>query len=594
MDLSIDITQFEKLKKSGTGWGRLHLKIDSSATSWPMAANILGMAASEIYVNGKLVKQNGFIAKNSNETSATNTTEIIALNLKPGVDNVIAVKLGYVGGIPYLSPNFTPLPTFTFTLNSYQNAIISQRSENSSAKNSLITIAIIIGVFLILATEHMINASLAQYKLVYFYYALFCVLFAISLLIWAFSPTMDNIRIFMWGVFSVSILFIIIYLFLILTVYALFDFQNRMIFYSLCIVGLGGIISEYYSEIAAYIFCSNIFPILCLIESARIAIWAVKHKKKDATLILTGISLCMVFNTWSVFLDQGTTLAVVVFNLSFLSFPIGMSFYLAFQMAQNNRTLKSTLIEVESLSAQTIAQEQEKQHILTNQKAMLEAEVMERTRELNQSLERSDSLLKNILPADIAEELKTSGGSEARLFDEVTVLFTDFVNFTTISEWLSPKELVNELHYCFKAFDEIMSRYGIEKIKTIGDAYLAVAGLPNPDSKHASNAINAAIEVAAFISKRKQQLGDKTFDVRIGVHSGSVVAGIVGVKKFAYDIWGDTVNTAARMEQNSEPGKINVSEKTYALVKDTFSFTYRGEIAAKNKGNLKMYFANGI
>ncbi len=204
--------------------------------------------------------------------------------------------------------------------------------------------------------------------------------------------------------------------------------------------------------------------------------------------------------------------------------------------------------------------------------------------------DRSDKLLLNILPADVAEELKEKGSADARLFDHVTVLFTDFVNFTTISELLTPQQLVDELHYCFKAFDDIISKYGIEKIKTIGDAYLAVAGLPNDDAHHAANTVKAALEIRQFVRDRKEKQPSKTFEIRIGIHSGSVVAGIVGVKKFAYDIWGDTVNTAARMEQHSLPGQINLSEKTYEMVQDQFAFTYRGEIEAKNKGALKMYF----
>ena len=210
--------------------------------------------------------------------------------------------------------------------------------------------------------------------------------------------------------------------------------------------------------------------------------------------------------------------------------------------------------------------------------------------QINAEKQRSDNLLLNILPADVAEELKENGTAGARLYDHVTVLFTDFVNFTTISELLTPQELVDELHTCFKAFDDIIGRYGIEKIKTIGDAYLAVAGLPNTDAQHAKNTVSAALEIRQFIHNRKQLMGNRTFDIRIGIHSGSVVAGIVGVKKFAYDIWGDTVNTAARMEQHSQPGQINLSEKTYELVRDEFAFTYRGEIEAKNKGALRMYF----
>jgi adenylate cyclase len=203
---------------------------------------------------------------------------------------------------------------------------------------------------------------------------------------------------------------------------------------------------------------------------------------------------------------------------------------------------------------------------------------------------KSEKLLLNILPAKVADELKRKGSSAAKHFNNVTVLFTDFAGFTTAAERMTPQELVNELHVCFKSFDEIISKYKIEKIKTIGDAYLAVSGLPNSDDRHAENVVQAALEISRFMGARYGKLGDKTFNIRIGIHSGSVVAGIVGVKKFAYDIWGDTVNTAARMEQNSEAGKINISETTFNLVNSKFNCIYRGEISAKNKGKLKMYF----
>ncbi len=204
--------------------------------------------------------------------------------------------------------------------------------------------------------------------------------------------------------------------------------------------------------------------------------------------------------------------------------------------------------------------------------------------------EKSEELLLNILPEEVAHELKEKGSANAMHFDEVSVLFTDFVDFTKAGERLTSQELVDELHTCFKAFDEITGKYHIEKIKTIGDAYLAVSGLPAADAKHAEQVVNAAIEILAFMEERQALVGDKTFRIRIGVHSGDVVAGIVGVKKFAYDIWGDTVNTASRIEHHSEPNKINISQTTYELVKDKFSFTYRGELEAKNKGKLKMYF----
>jgi adenylate cyclase len=231
-------------------------------------------------------------------------------------------------------------------------------------------------------------------------------------------------------------------------------------------------------------------------------------------------------------------------------------------------------------------------HNMEQKEKDLEIEQL-RNVELKKEKDRSEALLLNILPSEVAEELKNKGSADAKLFDDVTVLYTDFKSFTTVTERLTPKQLLDELNTCFSAFDEIMERYKIEKIKTVGDAYLAVSGLPLANSSHASDVINAAIEIREFIKERKQLMGDNTFDIRIGVHSGSVVAGIVGVKKFAYDIWGDTVNTAARMEQNSEAGKINISEATYQLVKDSFNCKYRGEIEAKNKGKMKMYFVAG-
>lgn len=202
---------------------------------------------------------------------------------------------------------------------------------------------------------------------------------------------------------------------------------------------------------------------------------------------------------------------------------------------------------------------------------------------------KSDDLLLNILPGEVAAELKETGRAMAKKFDAVTVLFTDFVDFTRVSERLSAEELVNELHHCFQAFDEIMEKHGLEKIKTIGDAYMAVAGLPVVQPDHAHRAARAALDIQQFMQE-KQRNDRNTFEIRIGMHSGPVVAGIVGVKKFAYDIWGDTVNTASRMESTSEPGKINLSGATYSLINGQFTCVHRGKVAAKNKGDVDMYF----
>jgi class 3 adenylate cyclase len=222
--------------------------------------------------------------------------------------------------------------------------------------------------------------------------------------------------------------------------------------------------------------------------------------------------------------------------------------------------------------------------------------VMRQRNKVLKEKKRSDSLLLNILPAEVAEELKAKGETEAKLFDEVTVLFTDFLGFTELSEKLSPKELIKDLHECFTAFDNIIQKHNLEKIKTIGDAYMAAGGLPTPNNTHAMDAVNAALEIRRFLEEGKEKRianGQHYFELRIGVHSGPVIAGIIGVKKFSYDIWGDTVNTAARMESSGEAGKVNISGATYELVKETFSCTYRGKIQAKGKGDVDMYFAEG-
>ena len=223
----------------------------------------------------------------------------------------------------------------------------------------------------------------------------------------------------------------------------------------------------------------------------------------------------------------------------------------------------------------------------------LENKVRQRTTELQFEKQKSDDLLLNILPEEVANELKETGKTRPRSYELVTVMFTDFKDFTLQSEKLSPEELVTLVDTCFKKFDEIITKYDLEKIKTIGDAYLCVSGLPNPDEHNAANVVRAAQEILIFVEslqKEAAKYNNCYFDIRIGIHSGPLVAGVVGHKKFAYDIWGDTVNTAARMEQNSDTNRINISQNTYELVKDDFNCTFRGKQHAKNKGMVDMYF----
>jgi class 3 adenylate cyclase/CheY-like chemotaxis protein len=241
--------------------------------------------------------------------------------------------------------------------------------------------------------------------------------------------------------------------------------------------------------------------------------------------------------------------------------------------------------------------------IVSQQNVVLEAKVQERTQELiskneiiSKERDKSDQLLLNILPFEIAKELKESGTTEAKHFDEVTVMFTDFKDFTKIAANMTPKQLVAEIDTCFKAFDTIIDKYQIEKIKTIGDSYMVAAGLPKVNKTHAIDIVNAAKEIQLFMQEHILNNQKNNIvglgQLRIGIHTGPIVAGVVGTKKFAYDIWGDAVNLASRMESYGEPGKINISGNTFLHVKDLFNCTYRGEIAVKNKGDVAMYFVD--
>lgn len=373
---------------------------------------------------------------------------------------------------------------------------------------------------------------------------------------------------------------------------------------------------------------SNVFTIVfsagCAVEFIRIIFQIIRQRKPGGRNISIGI-LCMVIGIVVFALSQlaneyyygssgnhppnfiiavFTLMLLIASLMMFYSIPLSMSLFISRKSAETNESLKLQLVKVEELSAETIRQERDKQKILEGQKEMLETEVRNQTKEIREQHEvvkkerdRSEELLLNILPEQVAEELKEKGEAEAQLIDQVTVLFTDFKGFTAMSEVLTAKDLVSDLNECFSEFDRIVGKYGIEKIKTIGDAYMAAGGLPIPNDTHAQDVIKAAFEMRAFVEAgkaKKIEQGLPYFEIRIGIHTGPVVAGIVGVKKFQYDIWGDTVNTASRMESSGEVGKVNISQATYELLKDDSEFTFknRGKIEAKGKGEMEMWFVS--
>jgi class 3 adenylate cyclase len=284
-------------------------------------------------------------------------------------------------------------------------------------------------------------------------------------------------------------------------------------------------------------------------------------------------------------LEQKSKLDSVVFRNSLDSLSVE-NWNLALREAESNRKFYIAAIAALLLLAGG--------SMFSFVRARQHSKVLEgKNKTIREEQQRSENLLLNILPSLVADELKKNGSTAARYFEDVSVLFADFVGFSKIAEQLQPQQLVTELDTAFKAFDEIIARHGLEKIKTIGDAYMCAGGLPDGGGSQIRDMVNAAREMQTWLSAWNAEREKKRlprFDARIGIHRGPVVAGVVGSRKFAFDIWGDTVNVAARVEQAGEGGKINISGEAYEVVKTFAPCQYRGKIATKNKGEIDMYF----
>ena len=270
---------------------------------------------------------------------------------------------------------------------------------------------------------------------------------------------------------------------------------------------------------------------------------------------------------------------------------ISLSLLVARNFAVVSTKLEQKLVEVEALAATDLAREQEKRVFIAAKNAELETLVEERTADLREARDKSDALLYNILPREAADEVKATGHTEPRRFDDVTVIFTDFEGFTNTVSVMPAAHLVKELNEIFQQFDDIIDQHGLQKIKTIGDAYMAVGGMPEAEPTAAVRAVDAALALAACIEERNQDAAVK-WRIRIGLHTGTVVAGVIGKRRLIYDIFGDTVNIASRMESNGQPGGINLSAYTYNLVRSHHECEYRGKITLKGKGEVDMYCVN--
>lgn len=591
---------------NGVAWFRKHVYVPDSVVEMPLAINMSHYGASQVYVDGKLLNTYGRIGNDKEHTEYSNPLmKPVFFHFNDTGMHLIAVRYATYRT---QAPDETPTYHHGFVLS------ITEANGTYTAHSFMrfVVLGLFLGLAVMFATLAGVHVLLWLFRTKdksNLFLSILCGIFFIYFImsaIWSISADADmnehkaRTTIVLFSIALVALSALLNYLFARIG-------KRMFIVVALCIVAIVTTRSrfEHYNIIASVVM------LLIIIEASVLVIIGMRKKIRGSGVLAIGIlpltftSLCTFilqffvntkevisaaehaeFNIYVTLYTTFTLLTIVAFSL----IPLSMSVLLAWRFASVSKDLSAQLVQVKELSEKTQQQEAEKKRILENQKAELEREVAERTSEIIEEKKKSDDLLHNILPQEVASELKERGATTAHHFDHVTVLFTDFVDFTIAGERMGSEALVEELHSCFKVFDEIMGKHGIEKIKTIGDAYMAVCGLPRADERHAEKVVAAALEIRDFMQQRRAKLGADTFEVRLGVHSGEVVAGIVGVKKFAYDIWGDTVNTAARMEQNSEPGKINISQTTYEQIKDKFSCTYRGEHDAKNKGMLKMYF----
>jgi class 3 adenylate cyclase len=341
---------------------------------------------------------------------------------------------------------------------------------------------------------------------------------------------------------------------------------------------------------------------------------ASQNKKEGALVLLLGMTILFATMLHDMAYSYTSLRGGELFSTGIFIFIFCQSYVLTIKFSLINKENQALWEELDDKSqnleqlVKVRTQELEKQKDLL-QKTNMELEqkkssmqnqsrIMEDINELlEKEKEKSDQLLLNVLPLHIANELKLFGKSLAHSYPQVSVLFVDFVGFSELSETLHPADLLKELHFYFAGFDDIARKYNLEKIKTIGDAYMCAGGLhEDANERDVKNTVMAALEINLFVQSHKdekQTFGDPCFDSRIGVHTGPVIAGVVGKSKFSFDIWGATVNIASRMEAACEPGRVNVSEFTYNYIKDDFNCHSRGIITMKHKKNMQMFFVDG-
>jgi len=595
---SLYLDSIEENAFEGRGWFRLHLEIDSSLFNKSFVFSVDQYGASEIYLNGEKIETLGVFGTDKVEESRYNPRHIpVLFQFSDQKHQVLAVRYSHAKARIFERKYNLDEAGFTISIKPHRIAFAELRYFINGNKS-------ILGLFMIFSILGLIHLLLYLFyrkKISNLYYSIFMFLF--SFLVYAgmlqitvaLNPdTMVKFRYF------ISLGVPLFFISLIGFIYSLFYKKMPLFFWIISTLGLlislGNLLDI---SITDYFLLG--FFLLVSLEVIRVLIRSIIKKLDGAWIIASGVMLFILFLVTIIIIatlrgnivlsssDPFQFLLLILIILAILSTPLSMSIYLARDFAKTNVNLAMQLEQVKILSAKTLEQEREKKRILENQKEKLEEQVKERTRELEEEKEKTEELLLNTLPLKVVNDLKENGKTVPESFDAVTVFFSDIVGFTKLSTELDPNLLIEELNTIFTAFDDIMVRNHCERIKTIGDAYLAVCGMPEKNDNHAKNILKSAIEIRDFIENRNSS-SEINWKIRIGIHSGKVIGGIVGVRKYIYDVFGDTINTTSRMESNSKPMEINVSETTYHLVKDKFLFKTRKPMDIKGKGVMKMYF----